>query len=196
MLDAAITEQNPNSGYLTGQLLVAMPAMSDPRFERSVIYICAHSEDGAMGLVINRELDSITFPDLLEQIGIETTPPENAIRILFGGPVEQSRGFVLHSADYKLDGTLEVDGGIALTASIDILKAIAEGDGPAQRLLALGYAGWGPGQLEGEIQQNGWLHAPADHDLIFGLELETRWNESLARIGISPSALSGQAGHA
>ena len=191
-----MTEENDKDGYLTGQLLVAMPAMSDPRFERSVIYMCAHTEDGAMGLVINRELDTISFPDLLEQIGIEAAPPENAIRILFGGPVEQSRGFVLHSSDYKLDGTLEVDGSIALTASVDILKAIAEGDGPAQRLLALGYAGWGPGQLEGEIQQNGWLHAPADLDLVFGLDLESRWEASLASIGINPSALSGEAGHA
>ncbi len=191
-----MTENDPNTGYLTGQLLVAMPAMSDPRFERSVIYMCAHTEDGAMGLVINRELDSISFPDLLEQIGIEVAPPKDAIRILFGGPVEQSRGFVLHSTDYKLDGTLEVHDGIALTASVDILKAIAEGHGPAQSLLALGYAGWGPGQLEGEIQQNGWLHAPADTDLVFGIALEARWDASLARIGISPSALSGQAGHA
>ncbi|MDA0702345.1 MAG: YqgE/AlgH family protein [Proteobacteria bacterium] len=191
-----MTENDPNTGYLTGQLLVAMPAMSDPRFERSVIYMCAHTEDGAMGLVINRELESISFPDLLEQIGIEATPPKDAIRILFGGPVEQSRGFVLHSTDYKLDDTLEVHGGIALTASVDILRAIAEGHGPAQSLLVLGYAGWGPGQLEGEIQQNGWLHAPADTDLVFGIALEARWDASLARIGISPSALSGQAGHA
>ena len=191
-----MTEPNPESGYLTGQLLIAMPAMSDPRFERSVIYMCAHTEDGAMGLVINRELDSISFPDLLEQIGIETAPPENAIRILFGGPVEQSRGFVLHSSDYTLDGTLEVDGGIALTASVDILKAIAEGNGPARRLLALGYAGWGPGQLEGEIGMNGWLTAEATADLVFTLPDDEKWGAALKTLGVDPLTLSASAGHA
>jgi putative transcriptional regulator len=186
-----------NTGsYLPGQLLIAMPTMSDPRFERSVIYMCAHTSEGAMGLVLNRLMGSVTFPDLLEQIGIESENVEDVIRVHFGGPVESGRGFVLHTADYLLDGTLVVDGGIALTASVDILRAIADGGGPRHRLLALGYAGWGPGQLEGEIQANGWLNVPADADLIFDDNLDGKWEASLAKIGIDLTSLSGQAGHA
>ena len=186
-----------NTGsYLPGQLLIAMPTMSDPRFERSVIYMCAHTSEGAMGLVLNRLMGSVTFPDLLEQIGIESENVEDVIRVHFGGPVESGRGFVLHTADYLLDGTLVVDEGIALTASVDILRAIADGGGPRHRLLALGYAGWGPGQLEGEIQANGWLNVPADPDLIFDDNLDGKWEASLAKIGIDLTSLSGQAGHA
>ncbi len=183
-------------GYLPGQLLIAMPTMSDPRFERSVIYMCAHTSEGAMGLVLNRLMGSVTFPDLLEQIGIETKNVEDEIRIHFGGPVESGRGFVLHSADYLLDGTLVVDDGIALTASVDILRAIADGGGPRHRLLTLGYAGWGPGQLEDEIQANGWLNVPADPNLVFDDDLDGKWQASLAKIGIDLTSLSGQAGHA
>jgi putative transcriptional regulator len=183
-------------GYLPGQLLIAMPTMSDPRFERSVIYMCAHTSEGAVGLVLNRLMGSVTFPDLLEQIGIETKNVEDEIRIHFGGPVESGRGFVLHSADYLLDGTLVVDDGIALTASVDILRAIADGSGPRHRLLALGYAGWGPGQLEDEIQANGWLNVPADANLVFDDDLDGKWQASLAKIGIDLTSLSGQAGRA
>ncbi len=189
-------EIDNTGGYLPGQLLIAMPTMSDPRFERSVIYMCAHTSEGAMGLVLNRLMGSVTFPDLLEQIGIESENVEDVIRVHFGGPVESGRGFVLHTADYLLDGTLVVDGGIALTASVDILRAIADGGGPRHRLLALGYAGWGPGQLEGEIQANGWLNVPADPDLIFDDNLDGKWEASLAKIGIDLTSLSGQAGHA
>lgn len=184
------------TGYLTGQLIVAMPTMLDPRFDRTVIYLCSHTADGAMGLVVNRLFESLTFPDLLERLGIEGGPVDNEIRVHVGGPVETGRGFVLHSGDYTLDTTLAVDGGIALTASMDILKAIATGTGPRRALLALGYSGWGPGQLESEIQANGWLHVPADEDLVFADDLGATWEASIAKIGIDMSMLSGEAGHA
>ena len=184
------------TGYLTGQLLVAMPQMQDPRFQRTVIYMCAHTAEGAMGLVINRLIDSITFPDLLEQLGIEGDTPGNEIKIHFGGPVESGRGFVLHTADYRQEGTLSISGEVALTATIDILKDIARGGGPRQKLLALGYAGWGPGQLDAEIQANGWLQVPADSQLVFGPDLDGKWQLALAKLGIEGGRLSGDAGHA
>ena len=157
----------PNEeGYLPGQLLVAMPNMPDPRFERTVIYMCAHSAEGAMGLVVNRLFEAMSFPELLEQLGIDSHGEGQDIRVHSGGPVEAGRGFVLHSADFHRDGTMQVDERLALTASIDILHAIANREGPRRSLLALGYSGWGPGQLETEIQANGWLHVPADDELI------------------------------
>ncbi|MBI3452017.1 MAG: YqgE/AlgH family protein [Rhodospirillales bacterium] len=182
--------------YLTGHLLIAMPQMQDPRFERSVIYMCAHNSDGAMGLVVNKLFDQLSFPDLLEQLNIETGPRTEQIRVHFGGPVESGRGFVLHSDDYVRDGTLKVESGFALTATVDILRAIAVGEGPRNSLLALGYAGWGPGQLETEIVANGWLTIPADEKLVFGADLDGRWRDALAKIGVELGALSGQAGHA
>ncbi|MFO0995646.1 MAG: YqgE/AlgH family protein [Alphaproteobacteria bacterium] len=191
-----MTSAGEPAGLLPGQLLIAMPAMTDPRFERSVIYMCAHTSDGAMGLVLNRLLGSVTFPDLLEQLGIKGMEFKDEIRVHFGGPVESGRGFVLHSSEFVLDGTLVVDRGIALTASIDILKAIASGGGPRQRLLALGYAGWGPGQLEQEIQANGWLHVPADAEIVFDSALDTKWTRAMAKLGVNPTSLSTQAGRA
>jgi len=181
---------------LIGQLLVAMPQMRDSRFERSVIYMCAHSAEGAMGLVLNKLFDQISFPDLLDQLNIKTGPRTKQILVHFGGPVESGRGFVLHSDDYVRDGTLTITDGFALTATIDILRAIADGEGPQSSLLALGYAGWGPGQLETEIQQNGWLTVPADPLLVFDGDLEAKWTRALAKLGVAPSALSGEAGHA
>src|SRR5262245_34501811 len=181
---------------LIGQLLVAMPQMRDSRFERSVIYMCAHSAEGAMGLVLNKLFDQISFPDLLDQLNIKTGPKTKQILVHFGGPVESGRGFVLHSDDYVRDGTLTITDGFALTATIDILRAIADGEGPSSSLLALGYAGWGPGQLESEIQQNGWLTVPADPTLVFDGDLEAKWVRALAKLGVQPSALSGDAGHA
>lgn len=181
---------------LTGQLLIAMPNMGDPRFARTVIYLCAHSTDGAMGLVVNRLLDGLTFAELLEQLSIPRPRGRGAVRLHTGGPVEGSRGFVLHTTDYVQPSSLVVDGDLALTATVDILRAIAERRGPRQALLALGYAGWGPGQLEAEIQANGWLNAPADEALVFGAEVDTAWERSLAKLGITPSLLSGSAGHA
>jgi putative transcriptional regulator len=185
-----------NGGYLTGQLLVAMPQMRDPRFARSVIYMCAHNAEGAMGLVVNRRVGSITFEDLLQQLGIGPSRRNDEIRVHFGGPVEQGRGFVLHSADYSQVGTMQVDGAVALTATLDILKEMAAGGGPRRSLLALGYAGWGPGQLDAEIQANGWLSVAADESLVFDADIDHKWERAIGKIGIDFSKLSGDAGHA
>jgi putative transcriptional regulator len=185
-----------SSPYLTGQLLVAMPQMRDPRFARSVIYMCAHSADGAMGLVVNRRVGSITFDDLLKQLNIGPNKRSDEIRIHFGGPVEQGRGFVLHSSDYLQSGSLRVDEQVALTATLDILKEMAAGGGPRKSLLALGYAGWGPGQLDAEIQANGWLSVSSDEALVFDADLDNKWERAIGKIGIDFSMLSGDAGHA
>jgi putative transcriptional regulator len=149
-----------------------------------------------MGLVLNKGVEKPTFPDLLQQLKIE--PAENAdpIHVMFGGPVETGRGFVLHSADYLQDATLLVDHQVGLTATLDILKDIAVGGGPRHKLLMLGYAGWGPGQLDAEIQANGWLNAPADEALIFDHDLDTKWERALAKLGVDGAMLSGDAGHA
>jgi putative transcriptional regulator len=191
-----MAENSNTSGYLTGHVLVAMPQMEDPRFARSVVYICAHTPDGAMGLVVNKLVDSVTFPDLLEQLNLPGSPENEQIHVHFGGPVETGRGFVLHSADYVQDATLVIDENVALTATVDILKAIADGTGPHRSLLALGYAGWAPGQLDSEIQANGWLSVQADDDLVFSPELESKWERAMAKMGIDFSKLSGAAGHA
>ena len=183
-------------GYLTGQLLIAMPTMRDPRFTRTVIYMCAHSAEGAMGLVLNRLVGSLTFPDLLSQLGIEQAPDIEEIRVHFGGPVETGRGFVLHSAEYNATGTMQVTDDVALTASLEILKDIAAGQGPRRSLLALGYAGWGPGQLDAEIQANGWLSVGADDALIFDSQLDDKWERAIGKLGINAGRLSGEAGHA
>lgn len=189
------SKNKPKDGFLTGQLLIAMPQMQDPRFARTVVYICAHTLDGAMGLVLNRQIESLTFPDLLKQLKIDAPQPGAEIRVMFGGPVETGRGFVLHSTEYKQDTTLMV-GGVGLTATLEILRDIAQGTGPRRSLLALGYAGWGPGQLDSEIQDNGWLIAPADESIIFGHDLESKWDVALGKLGISAGLLSGEAGHA
>lgn len=190
--------------FLKGQLLVAMPLMTDRRFARSVIYMCAHSEEGAMGLIINHRADHINFPDLLERLGIVPAGSDDGIsadlldrNVHVGGPVETGRGFVLHTADYyATESTLPIDAEVSLTASIDILKAIASGNGPDRSILALGYAGWSAGQLESEIQANGWLHCPADPELIFDPDLESKYTRALAKIGVDPSHLVSDAGHA
>jgi putative transcriptional regulator len=181
---------------LAGQMLIAMPQMQDRRFERSVILLCAHSEDGAMGLVINKLIESLTLPELLTQLGIDGDGLRGKAHVHFGGPVESGRGFVLHSADYSEEGTITVGGDLALTATLDILRAIGRGDGPRRSLLALGYAGWGPGQLDAEIQANGWLHVPADEAIVFGDDFKDKWQRALGKLGIDPIALSGDAGHA
>jgi putative transcriptional regulator len=191
-------------GYLDGQMLIAMPSMRDERFARSVIYVCAHSSEGAMGIVVNQPAANINFPDLLVQLEVIPAAdliqlPRRAgiVKVLKGGPVETGRGFVLHSADFFIENsTLPIDEGICLTATLDILKAIARGDGPASALLALGYAGWAPGQLESEIQENGWLHCSADPELIFGTDIEGKYEKALKKIGIDLGMLSSQAGHA
>ena len=199
-----VGDNSSHRGYLDGQLLIAMPVMGDPRFERSVIYLCAHSPDGAMGIMVNRPVGSIDFPELLVQLNIinkdeQIELPVNAetVKVLRGGPVDTGRGFVLHSSDFYIENaTLRIDDGICLTATVDILKAIAKGSGPKHAILALGYAGWAPGQLENEIQGNGWLHCDADQDLIFGGDVEEKYARALRKIGIDPSMLSNDAGHA
>ncbi len=191
-----MAKSDQKKGYLTGQLLIAMPQMPDPRFARSVIYVCAHSEEGAMGLVINRLFEELSFQDLLEQVGLQDTEPTNEVPVHSGGPVESGRGFVLHSAEFVHDETMIVDEGVALTASVDILRAIAHGEGPRRSLLALGYSGWGPGQLENEIHGNGWLNAPADDDLLYDEVLDTKWKRAIAKMGIDFNMLSAESGRA
>jgi len=182
--------------FLTGQLLIAMPTMEDPRFAQSVIYLCAHTPEGAMGLVLNRPLQRPRFDDLLRQLEVEPVPPARRIRLCSGGPMDNARGFVLHTTDWTGEGSLRVNDTVALTASLDVLKAIAEGHGPREGLLALGYAGWGPGQLDAEIQQNAWLSVPADEPIVFDAELDTKWRRALGKLRIDPLLLSGAAGHA
>src|ERR1044071_6256687 len=190
-------------GYLDGQMLIAMPTMRDERFARSLIYVCAHSSEGAMGVVVNQPADNIKFPDLLVQLDVIPAkdlielPPKADVKVLKGGPVETGRGFVLHSADFFIENsTLPIDNGICLTATLDILKAIAQGQGPRSAVLALGYAGWAPGQLENEINQNGWLHCNVDTELIFGQDIDGKYKQALSKLGINLGMLSSEAGHA
>lgn len=200
-------------GYLQGQFLIAMPTMGDPRFERALVYICSHSEEGAMGLIVNKSAPGITFNGLLAQVGIDPvagtakdkeknknlSPLLEAEErpILFGGPVEPGRGFVLHSQDYlSKDSSLAVSPDVAMTATVDILRAIVRGTGPSRSIVALGYAGWGPGQLEMEIQENGWLICDMNEELLYGADVETKYERALATLGVDLSLLSGDAGHA
>jgi putative transcriptional regulator len=190
--------------YLDGTLLIAMPSMRDQRFARSVIFMCAHSKDGAMGLIINQRASHITFPQLLRQLDIvkrqdfDKLPEEvHARAVHVGGPVETVRGFVLHSSDYVAsDSTLEIKGGVCLTATIDILKAMAAGKGPQRAILALGYSGWSAGQLESEIQANGWLHCAADSEIVFDVADDEKYDRAMARLGVDLSHLVSDAGHA
>lgn len=186
----------PDDAYLTGQVLIAMPALRDPPFARSVIFVCAHTGDGAMGIVLNRPLAKPSFEDLLQQLDVSPSPPARRLRLCEGGPVDGARGFVLHTADWTGDGSLRVDNHTALTASLDILQAVAAGEGPAKGLLALGYANWGPGQLDDEIQQNAWLTAQPESDLLFDAACDTKWVRALASLRVDPVKLSDTAGHA
>lgn len=191
-------------GYLDGKVLIAMPGMEDQRFARSVVYVCAHSADGAMGIMINQIAPEIGIYDLLVQLdvipdqpAIRLPPPVSRLPVLRGGPVETGRGFVLHSSDYHIaDATLPIDENVSLTATIEILKAMAAGNGPQNALLALGYAGWEAGQLDREMQMNGWLHYRAPPDFIFDRELPGKYDRALSMLGIEPWRLSTQAGHA
>ena len=199
----AAKKGGPKRGYLDGQMLIAMPAMRDERFARSLIYVCAHSSEGAMGIVVNQPANNIKFPDLLVQLDVIPAkdlielPPKADVKVLKGGPVETGRGFVLHSADFFIENsTLPIDNGICLTATLDILKAIAQGQGPRSAVLALGYAGWAPGQLENEITQNGWLNCDADPELIFGQDVDSKYEKAMRKIGIDLGKLSSEAGHA
>jgi putative transcriptional regulator len=182
---------------LAGQILIAMPGMADPRFDHSVILICAHSDEGAMGLIINKPMEDMSFSNLLDQLSIPRVPKGRDIRVLLGGPVERGRGFVLHSADWLAGkSTLEVPGGLGMTATLDILEALARGGGPEMALLALGYSGWGPGQLEAEISRNDWLTAAAPGGLVFGADDRAKWTAALQSLGIDPRTLSASSGRA
>ncbi len=199
-----VSRKAASRGFLDGHFLIAMPGMADERFARSVVYICAHSSEGAMGITINRAATQITFSELLVQLEIiprgdqiRLPDPVTRMAVYRGGPVETGRGFVLHSADYFIENsTLPIDEHVSLTATLDILKAIAAGKGPANSLLALGYAGWAPGQLETEIQANGWLSCPAAAEVIFDPDIERKYTRALGMIGIDPARLNAEAGHA
>lgn len=190
---------NAQDHNLTGKILIAMPGMNDPRFQRSVILICAHSDEGAMGLVLNRPLPDLSFGDLMGQLGIDMPPSGNQIEVRFGGPVEPGRGFVLHRVtenDDEAEGRLRVGPHLAMTTTRDILADIAGGGGPRDAVLALGYAGWGPGQLEDEMADNGWLTGEGRDDLVFGQDHDAKWASALRALGIDPSLLSSSAGRA
>lgn len=185
------------SSNLSGKLLIAMPGMGDPRFAQAVIFVCAHSEEGAMGIIVNKPAPELRFSDLLEQLEIPLGDGYRDIRVHFGGPVETGRGFVLHSSEYQSEaGTLEVDAGTSMTATTDVLADMAVGQGPKQSFMALGYSGWGPGQLESEILDNGWLTSDAREDIIFGRANEHKWTAALKMLGVDPLTLSATAGHA
>jgi putative transcriptional regulator len=191
-----------SSGYLDGQMLIAMPSLQDGPFARSLVYLCAHRQDGAMGIIVNHSAPTIKFPELLTQLGIvneseSIVVPPREIKVLRGGPVETGRGFVLHSSDFFIDNSTQPIGDdICLTATLDILRAIAKGGGPRKAVLALGYAGWSSGQLEDEIRANGWLQCPADAGLVFDDDFATKYDRALAKIGVSVAMLSGEAGRA
>ena len=186
--------------FLDGRILIAMPGMQDPRFHRSLVYLCAHSADGAMGLIVNKRADDLKLKDLFGRLGIPIGDgPSGMARtpVHYGGPVEMGRGFVLHSSDYHSDeATMQVDDGTSMTATLDILHAMATDRGPDRAIIALGYAGWAPGQLEAELQANGWLACPADEGLLFGTDEDSKWDKALAKIGVHPAMLSSTGGRA
>ena len=182
---------------LTGKLLIAMPGMGDPRFAHTVIFITSHTGEGAMGLVVNKPAEGLSLKDVLDQLSGDFAPNADTLAVHFGGPVETGRGFVLHSEDYHSAlNTLVVEGGFALTATLDILDDIARGKGPDKAILTLGYSGWGPGQLEGELARNGWLTADASADVVFDLPDADKWAAALHSLGIDPLVLSASAGRA
>lgn len=188
----------PDFADLTGKLLIAMPDMVDPRFHAAVVFLCAHSAEGAMGLIVNKPMQEVRFSEMLEQLDIPRGAGMQDLPVCYGGPVEARRGFVLHGAGYKgrQDDQLRVDDSFAMTATIDVLEDLAQGLGPARALMALGYSGWGPGQLEDEIAQNGWLTADATPEIVFGARMEGKWAAALATLGVSPLTLSSEAGRA
>jgi putative transcriptional regulator len=191
------TRKVEGESFLEGKLLIALPGMSDPRFEKSVIFMCAHSVEGAMGIMINKPVTGLSFQDLLRKLELEVTPVTPDFPVLYGGPVETGRGFVLHSGDYEsADATLPVSEDISLTATLDILRAMGEGRGPQKAIFALGYAGWSPGQIEDEIRSNGWVHCDSDPMLLFNTSIEAKWATALGKLGIDVSGLSAHTGHA
>ena len=190
-------DESHDTLQLQGKLLIAMPGMGDPRFEGSVVFVCAHSGDETLGLIVNKPASGVSFRDMLEQLSIEPGPGCAEMGVHFGGPVETGRGFVLHSPDYGTEGsTLHVNDDFAMTATLDVLEALAGGGGPRQAMLMLGYAGWGPGQLEQELMQNGWLTCDATPDLVFAADDGAKWTQALATLGVDALTLSASAGRA
>lgn len=189
-----------NDHYLTGKLLLAMPNMGDPRFHRAVIFVCAHDEQGAMGLVINHIMPSIEFNDLVKQLKVESDIKVNFetldLEVMYGGPVESARGFLLHSGDFSRDDTMRVDSSYGVTGTVDALKDVASGKGPNDLLFMLGYAGWDAGQLDAEIQDNAWLVVEPDQDIIFGSDPSDKWTRGIHKLGIDPGMLSSLSGNA
>ena len=195
--NAETSAASGSENFLEGKLLIAMPGMSDPHFEKSVIFMCAHSAEGAMGIIINKPVAGLSFHDLMQKLDLAVTATTPNFPILYGGPVETGRGFVLHSGDYESsEATLPVSEDVSLTATLDILRAMAEGRGPEHAIFALGYAGWSPGQIEDEILRNGWIHCDSDPELLFETGLDTKWVIALRKLGINASGLSAHAGHA
>jgi putative transcriptional regulator len=190
--------ERAESMNLNGKILIAMPALGDPRFERSVVLICRHSAEGAMGLIVNKPMPDLAFAALLEHLKIPVGQSRRRIGVHYGGPVEPGRGFVLHSSDYtgEAGATMQVEGGFAVTGTLDILRRLSEGHGPERALLALGYSGWGGGQLEAEIARNDWLTAAPDAGLVFGADAGRKWGAALGLLGIDPLSLSATAGRA
>jgi putative transcriptional regulator len=183
--------------FLEGKLLIAMPGMADPRFEKSVIFMCAHSAEGAMGIIVNKPITGLRFQDMMQKLDLQVSARTPNFPVLYGGPVETGRGFVLHSGEYdSADATLPVSEDVSLTATLDILRAMGEGRGPQSAIFALGYAGWSPGQIEDEIRSNGWIHCDSDPSLLFGGDVDTKWTTALGKLGIDVSGLSAHAGHA
>lgn len=183
---------------LTAKLLIAMPGLRDPRFAGSVVFLCVHSESQSMGLIVNRPMRELTFAEMMEQFDIVPRGAAPELPVCYGGPVEMRRGFVLHSSDYRARGEegLRVDHRFSMTGTLDVLEDIAAGRGPRRALLALGYAGWGPGQLDAEIQANDWLTSEATPELVFDLAMERKWDAAMQSLGIDPLLLSSEAGHA
>ena len=184
--------------FLAGKLIIAMPTMSDPRFKRSVVCICAHNEDGAIGIIINKIIESLSFSKIIKQLKLNKNMTKNDYKnhIYFGGPVETERGFILHSADYSSENSTSINSEISMTASTEILQALIDGNGPNKSIVALGYAGWGPGQLDTEIQSNAWLSVESDLELVFSAKTAEKWDMALEKIGVNPALLSTEAGRA
>ncbi len=191
-----VENEGTPEGYLTGKLLVSMPFLEDSRFSYSVIFVCGHDSQGAIGLVINKILPDLTFKDLLNQLNIDHMPSSSDLIVHYGGPIDLSRGFVLHSSDYHIDTTIEVGDCFSITSTLEILRALARGTGPEKYLICLGYTGWSAGQLEQELQNNGWLVVEPTEELVFDPYLETKWRSSLAALGVDPAVLSLESGHA
>ncbi len=193
-MDTTKTETVP---FLDGKLLIAMPGMGDPRFDKAVVFMCAHSAEGAMGLIINKPARALKFDDLMTQLGIDWDGELASPKVHHGGPVEHGRGFVLHSRDYNSEGSsMKIGDDFGMTATLDILTDIALGKGPKRALLALGYTGWAPGQLEAELQANGWLIADVDSELVFAAKDAEKWQAAIEGLGIDPRMLSSEGGRA